>query len=226
MELMRGLSNQLTELISGLAVQDLAPMSLGLCVYMVYLTAFQDTSKNLALISLSKCELQKKITLAVFLYLHVLIVQAISLLDDLDKELNTYAMRLAKIVQDNILYAKTVKLMGDRTNATKLDFSEVLDQFSSRYALLVGHNAWNLSLISWIFPEEVEAELKGAAMISMGTEVSDIHLMNIKDLCNQLLSFSEYTAQLYDYLKSRMNTIAPNLTALVLRFLNTPNQMR
>nr|GMD60773.1 probable nucleolar protein 5-2 [Ipomoea batatas] len=100
MELMRGLSNQLTELISGLAVQDLAPMSLGLC-----------------------------------------------------------------IVQDNIFYAKTVKLMGDRTNATKLDFSE-------------------------IFPEEVETELKGAAMISMGTEVSDIHLMNIKDLCNQVLSFS------------------------------------
>jgi len=30
MELMRGVRNQLTELISGLAVQDLAPMSLGL----------------------------------------------------------------------------------------------------------------------------------------------------------------------------------------------------
>lgn len=65
-----------------------------------------------------------------------MIIQAIGLLDDLDKELNTYAMRvrewygwhfpeLAKIVQDNILYAKTVKLMGDRTNAAKLDFSEV-----------------------------------------------------------------------------------------------------
>lgn len=65
-----------------------------------------------------------------------MIVQAISLLDDLDKELNTYAMRvrewygwhfpeLAKIVQDNILYAKAVKLMGDRVNAAKLDFSEV-----------------------------------------------------------------------------------------------------
>lgn len=65
-----------------------------------------------------------------------MIIQAIGLLDDLDKELNTYAMRvrewygwhfpeLAKIVQDNILYAKAVKLMGDRTNAAKLDFSEV-----------------------------------------------------------------------------------------------------
>ena len=65
-----------------------------------------------------------------------MIIQAIGLLDDLDKELNTYAMRvrewygwhfpeLTKIVQDNILYAKTVKLMGDRVNAAKLDFSEV-----------------------------------------------------------------------------------------------------
>ena len=65
-----------------------------------------------------------------------MIIQAIGLLDDLDKELNTYAMRvrewygwhfpeLAKIVQDNILYAKTVKLMGDRAYAGQLDFSEV-----------------------------------------------------------------------------------------------------
>lgn len=30
MELMRGVRHQLTELISGLAVQDMAPMSLGL----------------------------------------------------------------------------------------------------------------------------------------------------------------------------------------------------
>lgn len=52
-------------------------------------------------------------------------------------------------------------------------------------------------------------------MISMGTEVSDLDLENIKDLCTQVLSLSEYRAQLYDYLKSRMNTIAPNLTAIV-----------
>ncbi|XP_031130748.1 probable nucleolar protein 5-2 [Ipomoea triloba] len=178
MELMRGLRNQLTELISGLAVQDLAPMSLGLS---------HSLSRYKLKFSPDKVD--------------TMIVQAISLLDDLDKELNTYAMRvrewygwhfpeLAKIVQDNIQYAKTVKLMGDRTNAAKLDFSEIL-------------------------PEEVEAELKEAAMISMGTEVSDLDLMNIKDLCSQVLSFSEYRGQLYDYLKSRMNTIAPNLTALV-----------
>jgi nucleolar protein 58 len=61
----------------------------------------------------------------------------------------------------------------------------------------------------------VEAELKEAAVISMGTEVNDLDLSNIRELCDQVLSLSEYRAQLYDYLKSRMNTIAPNLTALV-----------
>ena len=63
-----------------------------------------------------------------------MIIQAIGLLDDLDKELNTYAMRvrewygwhfpeLTKIVIDNIQYAKVVKMMGNRVNA---DFSEVI----------------------------------------------------------------------------------------------------
>ncbi|XP_047961335.1 probable nucleolar protein 5-2 [Salvia hispanica] len=178
MELMRGVRSQLTELISGLAAQDVAPMSLGLS---------HSLSRYKLKFSPDKVD--------------TMVIQAISLLDDLDKELNTYAMRvrewygwhfpeLAKIVQDNILYAKSVKLMGYRSNAAKLDFSEIL-------------------------PEEVETELKEAAVISMGTEVSDLDLENIKDLCNQVLSLSEYRAQLYDYLKSRMNTIAPNLTALV-----------
>ncbi|CAK9149759.1 unnamed protein product [Ilex paraguariensis] len=178
MELMRGVRSQLTELISGLGAQDLAPMSLGLS---------HSLSRYKLKFSPDKVD--------------TMIIQAIGLLDDLDKELNTYAMRvrewygwhfpeLAKIVQDNILYAKTVKLMGDRTNAAKLDLSEILS-------------------------EEVEIELNEAAMISMGTEVSDIDLINIKDLCDQVLSLAEYRAQLYDYLKSRMNTIAPNLTALV-----------
>ncbi|CAH8299787.1 unnamed protein product [Eruca vesicaria subsp. sativa] len=178
MELLRGVRSQLSELISGLGEQDLAPMSLGL-------------SHSLARYKL-KFSSDKVDTM---------IIQAIGLLDDLDKELNTYAMRvrewygwhfpeLAKIISDNILYAKSVKLMGNRINAAKLDFSEIL-------------------------ADEVEAELKEAAVISMGTEVSDLDLLHIRELCDQVLSLAEYRAQLYDYLKSRMNTIAPNLTALV-----------
>ncbi|KAF5453912.1 hypothetical protein F2P56_023624 [Juglans regia] len=178
MELMRGVRHQMTELISGLGVQDFAPMSLGLS---------HSLSRYKLKFSADKVD--------------TMIIQAIGLLDDLDKELNTYAMRvrewygwhfpeLTKIVADNIHYAKTVKLMGDRVNAAKLDFSEILS-------------------------DEVETELKEAAMISMGTEISDLDLVNIKELCDQVLSLSEYRAQLYEYLKNRMNMIAPNLTVLV-----------
>lgn len=85
--------------------------------------------------------------------------------------------------------------------------------------MLILIDLWRLTFSSsksmQILPEEVEAELKEAAMISMGTEVSDLDLTNIKELCDQVLQLSVYRAQLYDYLKSRMNSIAPNLTALV-----------
>lgn len=52
-------------------------------------------------------------------------------------------------------------------------------------------------------------------MISMGTEVSEQDMLNIKALCEQVIGLSEYRAQLYDYLKARMAAIAPNLTVLV-----------
>ncbi|KAJ7527674.1 hypothetical protein O6H91_16G065800 [Diphasiastrum complanatum] len=178
MELLRGVRSQLGELISGLAGQDMAPMSLGLS---------HSLSRYTLKFSSDKVD--------------TMIVQAIGLLDDLDKELNTYAMRvrewygwhfpeLGKIIQDNIQYARAVKLMGNRVNGSNLDFSGIL-------------------------AEEVESELKEAVVISMGTEVSDHDLENIKALCEQVISLSEYRAQLFDYLRSRMNAIAPNLTVLV-----------
>jgi nucleolar protein 58 len=54
-----------------------------------------------------------------------MIMQAISLLDDLDKEINNYMMRLrewygwhfpelSKIITDNYSYTKTVKAIGQR----------------------------------------------------------------------------------------------------------------
>ena len=52
--------------------------------------------------------------------------------------------------------------MGTRENAAGLDFSEVP------------------------LEEETEEELKEAAVISMGTEISDMDLLNIKALCDQV----------------------------------------
>lgn len=130
-----------------------------------------------------------------------MIVQAISLLDDLDKELNTYAMRvkewygwhfpeMGRILNDNLAYARVIRTMGMRGNAAKADLSEIL-------------------------PEEIETAVKSAAEVSMGTEITAEDLENIQALAEQVVEFTEYRSQLSGYLSARMAAIAPNLTALV-----------
>lgn len=130
-----------------------------------------------------------------------MIIQAVSLLDDLDKELNTYAMRvkewygwhfpeMARIINDNLAYSRVIIKMGMRSSAVKADLAEIL-------------------------PEEIEVAVKSAAEISMGTEITTEDLDNIQALAEQVVSFTEYRSQLSTYLTARMTAIAPNLTALV-----------
>lgn len=66
-----------------------------------------------------------------------------------------------------------------------------------------------------VLPEELEAAVKAAAELSMGTEISDTDMAHIHSLCDQVISITEYRTQLSEYLRSRMQAIAPNLTALV-----------
>lgn len=131
----------------------------------------------------------------------VMIVQAIKLLDDLDKELNNYAMRvkewygwhfpeLDRILNDNLAYARVIIHMGIRENAVNTDLSEIL-------------------------PEDLEARVKAAAEVSMGTEIDDIDLENMKLLAEQVVSFTEYRQQLSQYLTSRMKALAPNTTEIL-----------
>jgi len=130
-----------------------------------------------------------------------MVIQAVGLLDDLDKEINTYSMRvkewygwhfpeMSRIVGDNTMYTKVVLEMGMVKNAATVDLSDIL-------------------------PEDIEADLKSAAQVSMGTEISEEDLVNIHALCTQTLALTTYRTELYDYLKNRMAAIAPNLTVLV-----------
>ena len=68
--------------------------------------------------------------------------------------------------------------MGFRTNAIKMDFSDIL-------------------------PEEVEADLKRAAEISMGTEIADLDLVNISHLCEEIVEMSDYRSVYIFSLNSR-----------------------
>ncbi|KIH61877.1 snoRNA binding domain protein [Ancylostoma duodenale] len=140
-------------------------------------------------------------TMIVQFAMQAILLQAVSLLDDLDKELNNYVMRcrewygwhfpeLGKLVQDHQAFAKVVKTIGMRQNAINADLSGIL-------------------------PEELEAKVKEEAEISMGTDISDLDLIHISGLCDQIIELSQYRAQLFDYLKNRMTALAPNLTCLL-----------
>ncbi|KAF6115288.1 NOP58 ribonucleoprotein [Phyllostomus discolor] len=177
-ELMRGIRSQMDGLIPGVEPREMTAMCLGLA---------HSLSRYRLKFSADKVD--------------TMIVQAISLLDDLDKELNNYIMRcrewygwhfpeLGKIISDNLTYCKCLQKVGDRKNYASAQLSELL-------------------------PEEVEAEVKAAAEISMGTEVSEEDICNILHLCTQVIEISEYRTQLYEYLQNRMMAIAPNVTVMV-----------
>lgn len=74
---------------------------------------------------------------------------------------------------------------------------------------------FNESELSDILPPELEEKVKEAAEVSMGTEISDEDILNIRQLCDEIIAIDEYRTHLYDYLKTRMMAIAPNLTVLV-----------
>jgi len=177
-ELMRGIRAQLTTLIEGLDETKLKQSQLGLG---------HTLSRYKLKFSPDKVD--------------TMIVQAIGLLDELDKQINIYAMRtkewygwhfpeMVKIVNDNLQYARCVLKMGFRSNVKDTDFSDIL-------------------------PTELEEPLKEVGMVSMGTDISDEDLSNIQELAQEVIHLMEGRTQLYEYLCNRMNAIAPNLTVMV-----------
>lgn len=122
-------------------------------------------------------------------------------MDNLEKETNNYMMRLrewygwhfpelSKVITDNLLYAKTVNLIGMREKTKDCDLSTVL-------------------------PDDIAKEVKEAAEISMGTEINVTDEKFILMLAEQIIELSEYRHTLTEYLKNRMSAIAPNLTQMV-----------
>ena len=49
----------------------------------------------------------------------------------------------------------------------------------------------------------------------MGMDISDVDLLNVATFTARLVSLSAYRAQLFEYLQSKMDVVAPNLAALI-----------
>lgn len=137
-----------------------------------------------------------------------MIIQSISLLDQLDKDINTFAMRLrewygyhfpelVKIISDNYNYARLVKVIGNRKD--RLDtIDSLVDEIES------------------ITQDPHQAQLIcNALKSSMGMDIAEIDFMNIHSFALKVINLIEYRKGLMDYLGSRMHGIAPNLSALI-----------
>lgn len=102
---------------------------------------------------------------------------------------------LVKIVNDNYRYAKLVKLIRNKSNLSE-------DQLESIAEVLEGD-------------ESTAKQILDAARASMGTDISDVDMINIENFADRVISLAEYRKHLHVYLITKMNYVAPNLSALI-----------
>ncbi|KAI1904656.1 hypothetical protein AGOR_G00007930 [Albula goreensis] len=134
-----------------------------------------------------------------------MIIQSIALLDQLDKDINTFSMRvrewygyhfpeLVKIITDNYTYCRVARLIGNR--------KELSEE--------------NLEAMEEVVMDSAKAQaILEAARSSMGMDISAIDLINIESFSSRVISLAEYRLELQEYLRSKMGQVAPNLAALI-----------
>jgi len=134
------------------------------------------------------------------------IINCIALLDNLDKNINTFAMRvrewyawhfpeLAKIVTDNIAYAKVSRVVRVRDAYDEAEGSE--------------------GLVEACGSEEVALEIAKALKMSMGQDIVEMDMQNIDHFAGEVIKLAAMRKSLQEYLKAKMDIVAPNLTALI-----------
>lgn len=136
-----------------------------------------------------------------------MIIQSVSLIDQLDKDINTFFMRLRewysyhypeliKIVSDTYSYARLVKIIGNRKDSVEDE------NLASKLEEVLGDEARPQAIIN-------------AMKSSMGMEVSEIDFLNIHVFATKVINLAEYRASLLQYLQNKMSSIAPNLSTLI-----------
>ena len=101
---------------------------------------------------------------------------------------------LSKVVSDNNLYAKVVRVIGTRDGAVE----------ENREALEEVLNS-----------EDVASQVIEAAKTSMGQDISETDSNQLKSFCTVAARLVDYREELGTFLKERMMAVAPNLTTLI-----------
>lgn len=152
-----------------------------------------------------------------------MVIQSVAILDQLDKDINLFGMRIREwyayhypelftLVPDLYNYVCCASTILNRINMDDEVISKLHGKDGRFFMLLV-----MCFKILEIFPENEQKvnEIVEAARTSMGMEISAMDLENIKLFANRVASLSEFRKNLHDYLKNRMESCAPSLNALI-----------
>ncbi|CAJ0585135.1 unnamed protein product, partial [Mesorhabditis spiculigera] len=125
----------------------------------------------------------------------------------LDKDINLFGMRIREWYSYH--YPELYKIVGDQYKYVRCAVAILDRNKSSEDAELPA------KLLEIIEDEEKVAEIVEAARTSMGMDISDLDLMNIERFAARVASLTEYRQRLHGYIKDRMHSCAPSLSALV-----------
>ena len=148
-----------------------------------------------------------------------MIIQAIGLLDTLDKDVNTFSMRvkewyswhfpeLKDLVRENYAFARAACVVGDRAS-----FLEAVDNGDSAKDDLASA-VRDPSDASDDGVQLADSIVK-AARQSMGMDCSAGDMANVMAFTKRMVALATYRADLSKYLGEKMQAVAPNLSTLV-----------
>lgn len=134
------------------------------------------------------------------------IIQAIAIIDQLDKAINTFSMRmrewyswhfpeLIKIVSENHRYAKVALFIRDKKTLSE-------DKLHDLAALVDDDEGLARNIID-------------AAKHSMGQDISETDMENVMAFAQRVVNLTNYRKSLHSYLVQKMGVVAPNLAALI-----------
>jgi nucleolar protein 56 len=157
-----------------------------------------------------------------------MIIQSIALLDQMDKDLNTFAMRvrewyswhfpeLKDIVKDNYMFARCAAYIQDKKSLFAKSKQESEDDDDEDMEDTNGDAGEDklAGLIEIVGEEELAKSVIAAAKTSMGMDCSAVDMINIINFTQRMVKLAEYRKQLALYLTDKMAVVAPNLSALI-----------
>jgi nucleolar protein 56 len=165
------------------------------------------TDQNKVLIGLSQAFSRTKFNVR---KMDNMIIQASALLETVDKVVNSFYMKikewyswhfpeLSNIIKENLQYVRIVLAIKDKSKATWANIcflTDILDNYDSR----ANHKAKMI----------IEA-----ARSSMGQELCESDVINIEVFAKLVIELAEYKNKLHNYIETKMQTIAPNLSTLI-----------